>query len=186
MPFESEKGYGPHSDNPVSRDLAQRIARRNAFPVRCGVATERAAWYIPVMKRHLILLALIFAAAALAKSPQAPKQRRIPCKTEENAKTCYWTHGRLSFTNGTPSVRLWKIGTSRILGIYSGPSSGPFDDGIVDDEDVELPPNLMKHDFTKSSVFADFEVCPLAPEKDGHMQPACIESAKRIVSGDAR
>jgi len=46
---------------------------------------------------------------------------------------------------------------------------------------VELPANLMKHDFTKASVFGDFEVCPLAPEKEEHMQPACIESAKNIV-----
>jgi len=30
-------------------------------------------------------------------------------------------------------------------------------------------------------IFADFEVCPLEPEKLGTMQAACIESAKNIV-----
>jgi len=30
-------------------------------------------------------------------------------------------------------------------------------------------------------VYADFEVCPLEPEKPGAMQAACIESAKNIV-----
>jgi len=65
------------------------------------------------------------------------------------------------------------------LGIYSGPGAGPFNHS--DEDDVELPVNLMKHDFTKASVFGDFEVCPLAPEKEGHMQPACIESARNLV-----
>jgi hypothetical protein len=73
-------------------------------------------------------------------------------------------------------------GTHRLLGIYSGPGVGPFNDGLPDEDDVELPANLMKLDFTKASVFGDFEVCPLAPEKEEHMQPACIESVKNIVS----
>jgi len=30
-------------------------------------------------------------------------------------------------------------------------------------------------------IFANFEVCPLEPEKPGAMQAACIESAKNIV-----
>lgn len=68
------------------------------------------------------------------------------------------------------------------MGIYSGPGAGPFDNRRINENEVELPVNLMKHDFTKASVFGDFEVCPLAPEKEGCMQPACIESAKNIVS----
>lgn len=67
------------------------------------------------------------------------------------------------------------------MGIYSGPGAGPFDAGLADAEDLELPANLMKQDFTKVSVFGDFEVCPLAPEKEERMQPACIESARNLV-----
>lgn len=132
------------------------------------------------MKRILVLLALVVVASAIAASPQDAKKRKVACKTAEIAKTCYWTHGRLTLYNGSPTLRLWKTGTHRLLGIYSGPGEGPFD-GLGDREDLELPVNLMKHDFTKASVFGDFEVCPLAPEKEGHMQPACIESARNIV-----
>jgi hypothetical protein len=138
------------------------------------------------MKHILVLLVLVFVASATAGSPQEAQRRKVACKAAENAKTCYWTHGRVSLYNGNPTLRLWKIGTHRLLGIYSGPGAGPFDDGLADEDDVELPVNLMKHDFTKSSVFGDFEVCPLAPEKEGRMQPACIESARNIVPGKAQ
>ena len=134
------------------------------------------------MKRILLLLALVFVASAIGVSPQDAEKRKVACKTAENAKTCYWIHGRLSIYNGgNPNFRLWKIGTHRLLGIYSGPGAGPFDDELPDEDDVELPVNLMRHDFTRGSVFGDFEVCPLAPEKEGRMQPACIESARHIV-----
>ncbi len=137
---------------------------------------------MPVMKRILVVFTLIFVASAIGASPHDTKARKVACKTVENAKTCYWTHGRLSIYNGNPTFRLWKVGTHRLLGIYSGPGAGAFDAGLVDADDVELPVNLMQHDFTKASVFGDFEVCPLAPEKEGRMQPACIESAKGIIA----
>jgi hypothetical protein len=133
------------------------------------------------MKPILVVLALVLGASAISGSPQDVNKRKVACKTAENAKTCYWTHGRLSLYNGgSPNFRLWKIATHRLLGIYSGPGAGP-NDGLADEDDAELPANLKKYDFTSLSVFGDFEVCPLAPKKEEHMQPACIESAKNIV-----
>ena len=120
--------------------------------------------------------------------------RKIPCKTPENASLCYWTHGRLAVYNGNPSARIWKIGTRRLLGVYSGPSHFP-PRSITDDESPELPPNLdrayeIDYRHWKQSdaqyyeypiIFADFEVCPLEPEKGGWMQAVCIESAKSLL-----
>jgi hypothetical protein len=114
-------------------------------------------------------------------SQENPK-REIPCKTPENAKTCYWTHGRINAGNGTPSFRLWIVGTHHKLGIYSGPSVDR--EGSPDNEYHELPANLLqKFKPFKNWVFADFEVCPLEPERPGEMQAACVESAKNIVVG---
>jgi len=31
-------------------------------------------------------------------------------------------------------------------------------------------------------IFADFEICPFAPERRGEMQFGCIESAKKIFA----
>ena len=113
------------------------------------------------------------------KTRSSSKGRKIPCKTPENASLCYWAHGRLSIYNGNPSDRIWKIGTSRILGVFNGPSHFP-PHTIADDEDPELPVNLGmayeadyrrwkqsegNRDYEFPVVFADFEVCPLEPEK---------------------
>lgn len=125
-------------------------------------------------------LAVLIAFSAGGSREQAPK-RRIPCKTRENAASCYWTHGRLGSYNGTPAFRLWKIGTGRLLGIYSGPSVD-FQDDDLDNENPELPANVKrKLRPLENRIFADFEVCPLGPERPGVMQAACIEAAKNIV-----
>ena len=136
------------------------------------------------MKRMAIFLLLTaFCTHSTEASDNTPK-RTIPCKTEENANSCYWTHGRLGVGNGTPSYRLWKIGSHRVLGIYSGPSVDRYG---LDNEGPELPSNVdrslwdTKDPHFANRIFGDFEVCPLEPEKAGAMQAACIESAKNIV-----
>ncbi len=78
------------------------------------------------------------------------------------------------------SYRIWKVGTKRILGVFSGPSRFPprGNDDIFypkfppEIERVFRPPN--------DRIFADFEICPLEQEKKGEMQAVCIESAKNI------
>ena len=124
------------------------------------------------------VLAFAFWAQAV---PQNARMRQIPCKTPENATTCFWTHGRLQEYEGTPAYRLWKIGTRHLFGIYSGPSAWRGNRLAIDNEDPEFPSNLRK--LVQSGlvqVFADFEVCPLEPERPGSIQAACIESAKNL------
>ena len=135
-------------------------------------------------------------AAQSGESTSAPStaKRKIPCKTPENASLCYWTHGRLWIANGNPTYRIWKIGTRRMLGILNGPSHFP----PRVEEDTELPefPAELDRAYEADNrrhkretgimwavpppVFADFEVCPLEPERKGEMQGVCIESAKHI------
>jgi len=165
----------------------------------------------------MLLVMTAFIAANVPGEPQAPAKggtgtasqrharpagtaapstagRKIPCKTPENAAICYWAHGRFSVANGNPSFRIWRIGTHRMLGVFSGPSHFPSRT-IADDESPELPPELNRAYEADNRahkratgimwavpppVFADFEVCPLEPEHKGWMQPVCIESAKSI------
>ncbi len=79
-----------------------------------------------------------------AKASLSASARKIPCKTPENASLCYWTHGRLAVYNGgAPNFRLWKIGTRRIVGVFSGPSRFPPKVEEAD-ESPELPAELLK------------------------------------------
>jgi hypothetical protein len=129
----------------------------------------------------LPLIAVVFVLSA-SGAPQTGSKRKIKCKTPENAASCYWAHGRLSVGNGTPSVRLWKIGTKRILAIHSGPGFKIGDN--QENENPELPANVDQAFKTINTlIFADFEICPLEPEQAGVMQTACIESARKIVTG---
>lgn len=132
------------------------------------------------MRYAILVLTLAAAVLAAARSPQgeAPK-RKIPCKTPENGSMCKWTRGRVRLGAGTPAYRLWKVGTNRLLGIYSGPS---VDRHSHDNEDPEFPANVQHMWQTRigHTLWADFEVCPLEPERPGFMQAACIESAKNV------
>ena len=128
-----------------------------------------------------LLMCVAFASVLSASgSPESASRRKIDCKTPANEAMCYWTRGRLSLYNGNPSYRLWKIGTHRILGIYSGPG---FEKRYSQDtENPELPINVERAFRTPyTQIFGDFEVCPLEAEVAGTMQAACIESAKNIV-----
>ena len=135
----------------------------------------------PTMRRAAVLTTLFILITPTGMSSQDRPKRKLACKTPENSKSCYWTRGRLTWGNGTPAVRLWKIGTRRVLGIYSGPSGLRSD---MDNEEPDLPQNLRrKFKPGDAPIFGEFEVCPLEEEKPGQMQEACIESAKNISTG---
>lgn len=157
--------------------------------------------------RYLSVSALILCALAAqaisqkdstSAAPRETAARKVPCKTPENASLCYWTHGRLNSYEGNPSFRIWKVGTKRILAIYSGPAVMPRSADVIvkDGEGPEFPPHLdkvflaeYKHRVSTNSshvnlvdpVFGDYEICPLEPEREGEMQASCIESARHVV-----
>jgi hypothetical protein len=61
-----------------------------------------------------------------------------------------------------------------MLGVTAGPVADDADDPIAS-------PNLLIFNPDVQSVFGEFEVCPFTPERKGHMQMVCVESAKRLV-----
>ena len=90
---------------------------------------------------------------------------------------CRTVHGRMSLWNGAPTVRIWIVGTRRMLGVRQ-----------PNDSLEDLPPNVRRLWAThgdaamwESELFGDFRVCPLAPDRPGHMQPVRLESASRLV-----
>jgi hypothetical protein len=89
---------------------------------------------------------------------------------------CRTVHGRMDLWNGAPTVRIWVIGTHRILGVEQRSES--FND---------LPPSVRAiwtgrdadADWSRS-IYGDFQVCALAPDRPGHMQPVRLIDARRL------
>jgi hypothetical protein len=87
------------------------------------------------------------------------------CKTDPDIiDACFKVHGRLSAWNGSPTMRIWRVGTHRMLGTRDDP----------------LPVNLAKQMDWGVEAWGDFEVCPFTKERPGVMQTVCIESADHL------
>lgn len=86
---------------------------------------------------------------------------------------CYTVHGRLSPGADTVTVRLWPVGTKRMLGVTGGPT--------LDDASFPIWPQSLGFAHGDEDIYGDFEVCPFTPQRKGAMQFVCIESASHVV-----
>jgi hypothetical protein len=86
---------------------------------------------------------------------------------------CFSVRGRLSTYNGNPAVRLWRIGTKRVLGVSDQSFSLPGYRNI--------PEDLAKQLDGENMIIGDFLVCPFTRPRPAEMQLMCIESAKNLV-----
>lgn len=106
-----------------------------------------------------ILIAMLMQSGASASAEFACSAR------PDLVASCFDVRGRLSSWNGTPSARIWRIGTTRMLGVHND----------------EIPVGLASRrtDFD-TELWGAFNVCPLTRETAGHMQYVCIESWRDI------
>ena len=111
------------------------------------------------------LPAFLFLVTALAFSISRASSAEQTNKTERLT-----VHGRLTYYNGTPSSRIWIVGTKRLLGVR--------DPG---DEIAYMPKELCDLMSWDRWIFADFVVEPLTPYKQGVMQMVRVVSASKIV-----
>src|SRR5437867_1307143 len=92
--------------------------------------------------------------------------------TGEDRNEQFTVHGRLSVYNGNANLRIWIVGSKRML--CSAGDSTPALDRI----------NKFFGDgdgwFTRD-VFADFTVEPLEPDIKGHMRPVRVLAIKHVV-----
>jgi len=113
---------------------------------------------------RILLLALLACGNASAREPI---DMAMGCKSNPQlAGKCFVVGGRLSAYNGNPTFRIFRAGTSRILGVI--PSEDPR----------SLPAELRGIASFEHDVFGTFTVCPFTPSKAGVMQFVCIESVR--------
>ena len=116
---------------------------------------------------------LMLACTVVAQSPTGRTPSSCRARSDLVGK-CFVVHGRLSVYNGTPSIRLWPVGSKRLL-------------GVLDPEDISAVPGRntipasieSKLDFDKD-VFGDFLVCAIDRSRPGRMQTVCIASGKNL------
>ena len=111
----------------------------------------------------MVLLLAIAPALAAGVSPS------LGCKENPAlVSSCYSLRGRISAYNGTPTLRIWPVGSTRLLGIL------PSEHEIV-------PNNIRGKVSFGQSVFANLEVCPFTQARSGAMQFVCVESATNVL-----
>ncbi len=92
---------------------------------------------------------------------------------------CFAVHGRFFAANGTPTFRLWRVGTKHVLGVLNSEGAG------IENLD-EFPPEIRRlipaRVWDMNDIYGDYMVCPLTRERPGWMQFVCIAGATHLVS----
>ena len=122
------------------------------------------------MRPAIVAFSLLAISVAGRLANGLPSPTRADCPTPP-VEPCTTQHGRLSTQNGkTPTI--WVVGTTRRLHVQNEPDSF-------------LPrsvlPYLNMTSPDQSYVFGDFTVCPIGPDKPGHMREVCVADAKKLV-----
>jgi len=93
--------------------------------------------------------------------------------TEVIVDSCFTVHGRLQLANGTPSVRIWIVGTKRYLAVHETEKQGILA--------LAMPAHITQFVGPDTLIYGDFRVCPITKYRLGEMQFVCIESASGLV-----
>jgi hypothetical protein len=91
---------------------------------------------------------------------------------------CFVIRGRASAFEGSPSIRIWPIGSNRLLGI----SEGRYNDKQHSNAPADLEQALSAGP-NATYVYGSFEVCPFEPDVLGLMRLVCVETVRgmRVV-----
>jgi hypothetical protein len=86
---------------------------------------------------------------------------------------CFNIYGRLSVYNGAPSLRLWPVGSHRLLGVS--------EQRFAVEGFRNVPQYILKYVDGQTELFGDFVVCPFTKPRSGEMRLVCIESGKNLT-----
>jgi hypothetical protein len=130
--------------------------------------SSKSYWAFGLGKRELRQLPANYQQKRYGKVV-SPEYR--PCKEDPGiVDRCFMIHGRVTYGNGSPQMRIWRVGTDRIL-------------GVLDSENEIIPDNLS-HQLRGYGVevYGDFEVCPFTKKRPEEMQMVCVEAASHLVT----
>lgn len=117
-----------------------------------------------------VLLALVLTLVPAA-APAGTACRERP----DLVGRCFAVRGRAALYNGNPTVRIWRIGTRRLLGVSQSRCEAP--------ECEPVPAALRDLLAWDAPVFGDFVLCPFTRPRPGVMQLVCIAAASHLRHG---
>jgi len=130
------------------------------------------------MLTSLISLLLLVPPAALSAQAAGPGRPLRPCRAQPSlVGRCFRVYGRLSLYNGAPTIRLWRAGTKRVLGV-----SGSY----ARDGYSSVPGELERRLSWETELWGEYLVCPYTPRRVGEMQLVCIEEGRKVVARPRR
>ncbi|MBN2320938.1 MAG: hypothetical protein JXR49_17800 [Acidobacteria bacterium] len=86
---------------------------------------------------------------------------------------CFLFWGRMQLYEESPRVRIWRVGTTRVLGV--------MDDEYQLEGYENVPSDLIGRIDWNTAMFGDFTVCPFADDIPHRMRPICVEKAENTV-----
>ena len=110
--------------------------------------------------------------APTTKSPDDDESIGPCCTAKSVIGKPFTFKGKACYYNGHPVLRIWRIGTKRILGVRQDGQEHPC-----------APDNLLKVLKGTMSVYGIFTVYPVTESKPGVMQIVCIDSVRIIKVG---
>ena len=120
---------------------------------------------------RILVLAVLAAAPTQVVAADAIAPDMACRKSAAVVGACFTVRGRLSVANGTPSFRIWPVGTRRIIGVVA--ANGDAEAAVLP-RDVE---SRMVQEGEFRTVYGVFTLCPLSKRRPGWMQFACIAGA---------
>lgn len=127
------------------------------------------------MIRYSLILLLLCAGTIVGRVESSAPLVEKSCRQHPQViGKCFTVRGRLSVYNGAPTLRLWRVGTNRMLGIS--------EQRYAQDGYRNIPENLERQVNQGVSLFGDFEVCPFTRSQPREMQMVCIEAGKNLVA----
>ena len=122
----------------------------------------------------VVILFLLITCSSVPAQSQTRESTEKPCREQPRlVGTCFSVRGRLSLYNGAPTIRLWRSGTKRMLGV-SGSYAQPGYSSV--------PLEIERLLDWETEVWGDFKVCPLTRQRPREMQMICIESGKNLTT----
>ena len=127
------------------------------------------------MFMRLAILFLLTASSSMWAQSLAPEAKEKSCREHPRLiGNCFAVRGRLSIYDGAPALRLWRVGTRRVLGISEQRFSVAGYRNVPEYIESQINQNV--------AIFGDFLVCPFTRAQPGEMQLVCIEGGRTWLS----